>query len=99
MNLDRYALADLKLLDAGSERYHCAHLFVAGREVLVEWQAAFDRRRRPVIDDLEIGGADRCVNTNEHSAVFGTGTGLVPMLSWPGSPSTAFMLFGIGNSL
>jgi hypothetical protein len=58
VNLDRDALADLVLVDARAERHHRAHIFMAGREVLVERHAAQKRCRRPVIDDFEIGGAD-----------------------------------------
>jgi hypothetical protein len=32
---------------------------MARRKVLVEGQAALDARRRPAVDDLEVGGADR----------------------------------------
>ena len=59
VDFDRHALADLVFVDAGAERHDRAHVFVAGREVLVERHAALDRGRRAVIDDLEIGGADR----------------------------------------
>jgi hypothetical protein len=52
-------LADPVFVDAGAERNDRAHIFVAGREVLVERHGALDQRRRSVIDDLEIGGADR----------------------------------------
>src|SRR5262252_9066231 len=59
MNLDRHALADAVFVDARAERDHGAHIFVPGGEVLVVRHAAPDQRRRPVIDDLEIGRADR----------------------------------------
>src|SRR5215831_3481936 len=59
MNLDRHALADAVFVDAGPERHHGAHVFVPGGEILVVRHAAPDQRRRPVIDDLEIGRADR----------------------------------------
>ena len=59
MDFDSDALADRELVDAGSERDDRAHIFVAGREILVERQAALDQRRRAVIDDFKIGGADR----------------------------------------
>src|SRR6516162_9169846 len=36
-----------------------AHIFVAGREVLVERQATLDQRRRAVVDDFQVGGTDR----------------------------------------
>jgi hypothetical protein len=59
VNFHADAFADPELVDVGSERCHRAHIFVAGREVLVEGQAAADARRRAAMDDLEIGGADR----------------------------------------
>src|SRR5262252_2771750 len=59
MNLDGHALADPVFVDARAERHHRAHIFVSGSEVLVVRHAAKDQRRRPVIDDLEIGRADR----------------------------------------
>ena len=37
-----------ELVDARAERHHRPHVFVAGREVLVERQAALDHRRRTV---------------------------------------------------
>ena len=42
MDFDGDALADRKLVDAGSERDDRAHIFVAGREILVERLAAQD---------------------------------------------------------
>ena len=67
MNLHRDALADPVLVDAGPERHHRAHVFVAGREVLVEGVPALNGGRRAVIDDLEIGGADRHrVDAHQH---------------------------------
>src|SRR5262249_25011637 len=59
MNLDRHALADAVFVDARPERHYGAHIFVPGGEVLVVRLAAPDQRRGPVIDDLEIGRADR----------------------------------------
>src|SRR6516164_7120601 len=59
MNFDGDTLTDLVFIDTWPERYDRAHVFMARREVLVERQAALNRRRRPVIDDFEIGGADR----------------------------------------
>ena len=56
-----------ELVDAGAERRHRAHVFVAGRQVLVERQAALDQRRRAVRDDVEVGGADRDrVDAHQH---------------------------------
>src|SRR6266545_4819869 len=59
MAFDGHALADPVFVDARPERRHGPHIFVPGREVLVVRQAAANQRRRPVIDDLEIGRADR----------------------------------------
>src|SRR5262249_36361402 len=59
VDLDGHALPDPVFVDAGSERDHRAHIFVPGSEVLVVRHAAEDRGGGPVIDDLEIGGADR----------------------------------------
>src|SRR5215468_9185658 len=67
MNLDGHALADAVFVDARPERDHGAHVFVPGGEVLVVRHAAPDRRRRPVIDDLEVGRADRDrVDAHQH---------------------------------
>src|SRR5215472_4744606 len=72
MNFDRDALAYLVFVDARTERDHRAHIFVARREVLVERLAALDERRRPVIDDFKIGGADRHrVDANENLGALG----------------------------
>ena len=59
MDLHGDALADAILVHARAERRDGAHVFVAGREVLVERLAAADHRRRTVRDDLQVGGADR----------------------------------------
>src|SRR5262249_7180455 len=59
VNFDGHALADAIFVDARAERDHRAHIFVPRGEVLVVRHAAPDQRRRPVIDDLEIGRADR----------------------------------------
>ena len=67
VNLDRHALADPVFVDARPERDHGAHVFMPGGEVLVVRHAAQDRGRRSVIDDLEIGRADRDrVDAHEH---------------------------------
>ena len=58
MNLDGDALADRELIDPRPEPDDRAHVFVAGRQVLVERQSALDHRRRAVIDVVEVGGAD-----------------------------------------
>src|SRR5581483_3469144 len=78
VDLDRDPLADPVLVDTGTERHHRAHIFVTGREVLVERQAALNRCRRPVIDDLEVGRADRDrVDANKDFCLFRNRYGLV----------------------
>jgi hypothetical protein len=51
-------LADLELVDVGSEGCDGAHIFVAWREILVEGKAALNARRRARMNDFEIGGTD-----------------------------------------
>jgi len=66
MNLDSNPLAEIVFIDAGPERHDRAHVFVTRREVFVERQSTLNRRRRPVIDDLEIRRANRNrVDANE----------------------------------
>src|SRR6185437_7586979 len=58
--------------DPGPERRDRAHIFVAGREILVERHAAQDRGRRAVIDDLQIGGADcHRIDAHQHLGALG----------------------------
>ena len=72
MDLHGDALADAVLIDAGPERHDRAHIFVAGREVLVERHAAQDRCRRAMIDDFQVGRADRHrVDTHQHLGALG----------------------------
>jgi hypothetical protein len=72
MDLDRDTLAEPVFVDARSEGDHRAHIFMARREVLVEGQAALDRGGRAVVDDLEIGGADRNrIDAHEHLGLGG----------------------------
>ena len=72
MDLDGDALADRQFVDAGTERHHGAHIFVARREILVERLAAEDHRRRAEFDDLEVGGADRDrVDAHQHFGALG----------------------------
>src|SRR5262245_42995823 len=71
MDLDRDPLADIVLIDTGPERHDRAHVFMAGREILVERQPALNRRRRSVIDDLEIRSANRhSVDANKNLRLF-----------------------------
>src|SRR5262249_40134859 len=71
MDFHRDALTDFVFVDSRTERDHGAHIFMTWREVLVEGHAALNRRGRPVINDFEIGGADRDgVDTNQHFATF-----------------------------
>ena len=99
VDFHRHPLADPVFVDAGAERRHGAHIFVAGREVLVERQPTLDGCRRAVIDDLEIGGADRHrVDAHQHFGPLGHRHRLFCSDSWPGSPSThAFMVSGTGK--
>jgi hypothetical protein len=53
------AFADSEFVDIGSERGNRTHIFMAGRKILVEGQAAANACRRTAVDDLQIGGADR----------------------------------------
>ena len=69
VDFDRDPLPDLILVNGGAQRGDGAHIFVSGREVLVEWQAALDHRRRPMIDDLKIGRADgHSIDAHQHLA-------------------------------
>ena len=71
MEFDRHARTDFVFVDTGPERDHRPHVFMAGREVLVERQAALDRRRRAVIDNLKISGADcHRVDAHQHLRLF-----------------------------
>src|SRR5262249_31045890 len=58
VNLNRHTLSDFVLIDAGSERHACAHVFMAGREILIERQTALDRGGRTAVDNFKIGSAD-----------------------------------------
>ena len=58
MDFHADALADRELVDGRSEGHDRAHIFMAGRKVLVEGQAALNARRRSAMDDLKVGGAD-----------------------------------------
>ena len=72
VDFDGDALADLVFVDAGAERRDRAHIFVAGGEILVERHAAQDRGRRAVIDDLQVGGADRHrIDAHQHLGALG----------------------------
>jgi hypothetical protein len=42
MNLDRHARADFVFIDARPERDDGAHVFMTGREIFIEWQAALN---------------------------------------------------------
>src|SRR3954468_13197859 len=78
VDLHRDALPDLELVDARTEGHDRAHVLVAGREVLVEGQAALDLRRQPVLDDLQVGGADGdAVDAHEDLSALRRGNGLV----------------------
>jgi hypothetical protein len=85
-------------IDAGPSADHRAHIFVPGREVLVVRHAAEDRRRRPVIDDLQIGRADGDrVDAHEHLAFFRHRHRLVRQRELAGiAEHPCFMVSGIG---
>src|SRR3984885_10573826 len=53
MDLHADALADRELVDAGPERDHGSHIFVPGREILVEGQATQNFRRRSGVNDFK----------------------------------------------
>jgi hypothetical protein len=59
MHLDGDAVAERELVDRGPELDHRAHVFMARGEPLVERQLALDQRRQPVLQNLDVGGADR----------------------------------------
>src|SRR6185437_6148134 len=61
------ALADLELVDMGPKRYDSAHIFMAGREILVEGQTALNAGWQSPMDDFQVSGADRdCIDANQH---------------------------------
>jgi hypothetical protein len=61
------AFVDFELVDTWSERGNRAHIFVAGREILVEGQAALNDRRRAAVNDLKVGCADwNCVDADQN---------------------------------
>ena len=67
VHFDRDAVTDLKLVDGWAELDDRAHIFVARREILVEGKLAFERGRQAVLDDLDVGGANRDgVDADEH---------------------------------
>src|SRR5215470_1593418 len=55
VDLNRHALTDREFIDAGSLRDHGPHIFVAGREALVEGQSPLNQGRGTVVNDLKIG--------------------------------------------
>src|SRR3981081_2660710 len=63
MDLHADAFADFKFIDAGSECCNGAHIFMAGRKILVERQAALNACWGATVDDIEIGCTDRdCID-------------------------------------
>ena len=78
MDLYADAFADFKFIDAGSECCNGAHIFMAGRKILVEGQAALNACRRAAVDDLKIGCADRDrVDADQDFGAAGNRCGLV----------------------
>jgi hypothetical protein len=94
------AFVDFELVDTWSERGNRAHIFVAGREILVEGQAALNDRRRTAVNDLKVGCANATASMRTRtSARPGTGVGLSRSRSSSGLPSThAFICSGTRNS-
>ena len=74
VHLDRDAIADLELVDGRTELHHRAHVFVARRKAFVERRSAVDDRGQPVLDDLDVGGADGDgVDAHQHFGAAGFG--------------------------
>jgi len=67
VNFHRYAIADVELVHPGTELDDGAHVFMTGREILVERRAALDQRGRTAVDDFEVGRAHRDrIDAHEH---------------------------------
>jgi hypothetical protein len=70
-------LADAELVDVGAERGDRAHIFMTGRKILVEGQAAQNAGGRAGVDDFEVGRADRdCIDAYQHFGARRDGHGL-----------------------
>jgi hypothetical protein len=97
VDFDRHALADLIFVDARAERDDGAHIFVTGREVLVEGLAAGNESGRAMIDDLEIGSANRHrVDTHQNFGALGHRNRLLRELKFAGITEHP-RLHGVGD--
>jgi hypothetical protein len=57
--IDRNTIANCVFVNAGAQSHDGPHIFVTGRETLVVRVAALNLGGRAVINDFQIGGADR----------------------------------------
>ena len=72
VDFDGYPLADLILVDTRAKRHDGSHVFMTGREALIVWSATFDLCRRTMVDDLQVGCANRDrVNAHQHLGALG----------------------------
>ena len=78
VHFDRHPVADMKLVDALPEFDHGTHVLVARRKVLVERQPPLKHRGRALVNDLQIGRADRNrVDPHQHLGRARLGHGFV----------------------
>jgi len=98
MNFDGHALADLIFVDALPQCHDGTHILVSGREVLVERGTTMDFSGRTIVNDFQIGRADRNrINANQHLPLAGAGTSYSSSVISPGFPRThAFIFSGTG---
>jgi hypothetical protein len=59
VDLHRNPLARAVLVNAGAAGHHRTHVLVARREILVERVTSANHRRRPMVNNLQVGRADR----------------------------------------
>src|SRR6266403_1852073 len=59
VNFHADAFSDFELVDTWSERGNRTHIFMTGREILVEGQTAPNARRRAAVNDLKVSCTDR----------------------------------------
>src|ERR1700704_2364951 len=100
MDFHADAFADPELVDIGSKRDNRAHIFMARCKILVERQAAPDVRRRPAVDDLEVGCADgNGIDADQNFRPSRDRCRFVTKRSSSGLPNTqAFICAETGNS-
>jgi hypothetical protein len=78
MDFHADAFPDFELVDVRSECGDRAHIFMAGREILVERQATPDAGRRAAMDDFEVSCADgNGVDAHQHFGASGDWRGFV----------------------